>query len=270
MSPYIEIFGKTYPSYGSCIAVGAIIAVFAAMFLTRRKHNFEFVDYTFNIAWVFLIAIAGAKLLYLIVELRAFIENPRLFLAFIGGGGIFYGGLIGAVIGAFISARIRKWNFLAVMDTLAAPGAIAHAFGRVGCFMAGCCYGMETHSHLGVIFPEGSLAPVGVKVLPTQLFEAIFLFILCGVLMLVFWRTYKTGLTIAIYMISYAVWRFVIEFFRSDRRGSVGLLSTSQFISIFILIFGLFILIFRKRLFDFFERYKDKPTRKELRKAQES
>ena len=254
MNPYLEIFGRTYPAYGSFIAMGAIIAIFVSIFLTRRKYNFDFVDYTFNLAWVFIAAIIGAKLLYLIVEIREFIANSRLFIDFIGGGAVFYGGLIGGIVGTYISSRIRKWNFISVMDTLAAPAAIAHAFGRIGCFMAGCCYGMETDSYLGVVFPEGSLAPVGVKVLPTQLFEACFLFLLGGVLMLIFWRTYKSGLTVGIYATVYALWRFVIEFFRDDRRGSVGTLTTSQFVSIFIFVFGILIIIFRRQLFSLFDR----------------
>lgn len=270
MHPYLEIFGKTYPAYGSFIAMGAIMAIFAAMFFTRRKFNYDFVDYTFNIAWVFLLAMAGAKLLYLIVEIREFIADPSLFIAFIGGGGVFYGGLIGAVIGAYLSSRIRKWHFMDVMDTMAAPGALAHAFGRIGCFMSGCCYGMETDGCLGVTFPEGSLAPAGVKVLPTQLFEAIFLFVLAGVLMLIFWRTYKGGLSIGIYMTAYAVWRFIIEFFRADRRGSIGLITTSQFVSIFIFVFGLALIIFRSRLYALFEKVRVKPTPREKRKAKKA
>jgi len=270
MHPYIEIFGRTYPAYGSCIAAGAIMAVFIAMFLTRRKYDFEFVDYVFNLAWIFIAAMAGAKLLYLIVEIKAFIAEPRLFIQFIGGGGVFYGGLIGAAAGAFISSRIRKWNFIAVLDTLCAPAAFAHGFGRVGCFLAGCCFGRETHGPLGIVFPEGSLAPAGVKVLPTQLFEAVFLFLLSGALGLILWRTQKTGLSIGVYLTVYAVWRFVIEFFRDDRRGGVGMLSTSQFISLFIFAGGIALLIFRSGLEALFDKIKMRPTLKEKRAAQRS
>jgi len=228
MHPYIEIFGRTYPAYGSCIAAGAIMAVFIAMFLTRRKYDFEFVDYVFNLAWIFIAAMAGAKLLYLIVEIKAFIAEPRLFIQFIGGGGVFYGGL------------------------------------------AGCCFGRETHGPLGIVFPEGSLAPAGVKVLPTQLFEAVFLFLLSGALGLILWRTQKTGLSIGVYLTVYAVWRFVIEFFRDDRRGGVGMLSTSQFISLFIFAGGIALLIFRSGLEALFDKIKMRPTLKEKRAAQRS
>lgn len=243
------------------MAAGAIIAIFIAMLLTRRKYKYDFVDYTFNLIWVFLMAMAGAKLLYLIVELKAFIANPSLFVKFIGGGGVFYGGLIGAMIGTFISSRIRRWNYIAVMDTLVAPICIAHSFGRVGCFMAGCCYGMETDSIFGVEFPEGGLAPVGVKVLPTQLFEACILFILGLVLLLIIWKSPKTGIAAGLYLTVYPAWRFFIEFFRADRRGEVGSLSTSQFISIFIFVAGLTILIFRKPLTAFFEKQTLRPKK---------
>lgn len=268
MHPYLVIFGKTYPAYGTFMAIGAIAAVLVAMLFTRRKYKYDFVDYTFNLVWVFLLAMAGAKLLYLIVELKAFLADPSLFLKFIGGGGVFYGGLIGAGVGAYISARIRRWNFLKTLDTIVGPAALAHAFGRIGCFMAGCCYGCETDSPLGIIFPEGSLAPAGVKVLPAQLFESCFLFILAAVLFLITWKGKKAGIPSGIYMVFYAAWRFFIEFFRSDRRGDVGSLTTSQFISIFVFAAGLAILIFREPLFRRYERLAAIP--KKEKKKQEN
>ncbi|MGI6071800.1 MAG: prolipoprotein diacylglyceryl transferase [Lachnospiraceae bacterium] len=249
MHPYIEILGKTYPAYGFFMAAGAIAAVFIAAFLTRRKYGFGFVDYVFNLVCIFLASIIGAKLLYLIVEIREFIADPSLFIKFLGGGGIFYGGLIGAIAGTLISARIRRWNCLAIMDTLVAPICFAHAIGRIGCFMAGCCHGRETDSVLGVVFPEGSLAPAGVRLLPTQLMEAVFLVILGTVLLLVIWKTNRPGLSVGIYLIGYSVWRFIIEFYRADRRGSVGALTTSQFIGIFLFITGLAVIIFHKKLY---------------------
>lgn len=269
MKPYIEIFGKTYPAYGSCMAAGAILAVFIAMFLTRRKYKYDFVDYVFNLLWVFLLAMAGAKLLYLLVEIKAFIAKPSLFLDFMGGGGVFYGGLIGAIAGSYISGRIRHWNFIEIMDTLVAPISFAHCLGRVGCFMAGCCYGMETDSPLGVEFPAGGLAPSGVKVLPTQLFEACFLFILGIVLLLIIWKGKRPGVSAGVYLSAYAVWRFVIEFFRSDRRGEIGALTTSQFISIFIFAAGAAILIFRKPVVEYFAKLAARPRKKNPKQESE-
>ena len=246
MCPYIEIFGRSYPSYGACMAAGAMVALFLCLVFTRRRYGFELVEYIFNLIWVFAGAMIGAKLLYLIVEIKEFIADPSLFLDFIGGGGVFYGGMLGGCVGAYISSRIRRWNFIELLDTLVGPICFAHCLGRVGCFMAGCCYGCETESALGIYFPEGGLAPSDVKLLPTQLFEAVFLLIL-GAIVLIFLYKGKTGSAAGIYLTFYPVWRFIIEFFRSDRRGEVGSLTTSQFISLFILTAGLALLIFRKK-----------------------
>lgn len=265
--PIIRFFGKAYPAYGSFMVFGAITALFTGLFLTRKKHKFDYFDFVLNFLWIFVGAMIGSKLLYVIVEIKAITEQPKLLLNILQAGGVFYGGLIGIFISCFISCRIRKWNYLKMADTLVGPGALAHSFGRVGCFLGGCCYGCETDSIFGVYFPEGGLAPSGVKLLPTQLFEAIFLFILAIVLILILFLSKRAGITTGVYMTAYAIWRFIIEFFRSDRRGSVGTLTTSQFISIFIFIMGLAFLIFNRQLTDLFEKIKNLPTLKERKQA---
>ena len=126
--------------------------------------------------------------------------------------------------------------------------ALAHACGRIGCFLAGCCYGRETDSFLGVVFPEHSMAPSGVKLLPTQLFSSAGDFLIMAILLLYSRKTRPKGRTGALYLILYGIGRFLIEFLRADDRGTVGSLSTSQFISIGIVAVGL-ILFFSNKLF---------------------
>ena len=121
--------------------------------------------------------------------------------------------------------------------------AMVQGFGRIGCFLAGCCYGAPTDSFLGVTFPANSLAPAGIKLWPTQLFSAAGDFIICGILILVSKYNKKNGNICILYAILYAIGRFVVEFFRNDARGTVGSLSTSQFYGIFSLIVGLGIFI---------------------------
>lgn len=99
---------------------------------------------------------------------------------------------------------------------------------------------------MGVCYPEGGFAPSGVKLLPTQLFETAFLLLFTVVLLIILKKSKKRGTTLASYFIGYGIWRFIIEFFRSDPRGSVGALSTSQFISLFIVALGVIILVLRK------------------------
>ena len=121
---------------------------------------------------------------------------------------------------------------------------IAHGFGRIGCFFAGCCYGKETEAWYGIQFPG-----LHTKVIPTQLFEAIFLFVLsAAMIVLLFVVNFKYNMSL--YLISYGIWRFVIEYFRGDYRGSfIPGLSPSQFWSIIMVIAGVAV-FFIYRYFD--------------------
>jgi len=128
------------------------------------------------------------------------------------------------------------------MLDMTVPGlAIAQGFGRIGCFLAGCCYGAETTLPIGVKFPEGSLAPAGICVQPTQIYSSIFDFLLGFFLLYYSKKERKNGKVMGLYLIIYSIGRFLVEFLRDDQRGSVGVLSTSQFISIFTLVLGIII-----------------------------
>ncbi len=165
-------------------------------------------------------------------------------------GMTFYGGLIGGALTFIIVfftviKRIHKDDAYFMDCLVIAPVIITlcHAFGRIGCFCAGCCYGVETDSFLGVQFPG-----MHYKVYPTQLFESAFLFLLTGVLYLLTVK-YRNKNTMPIYMISYGIWRFVIEFIRGDDRGGNILgLSPAQFISIFVVLGGIVLLIVYRKI----------------------
>ena len=107
-------------------------------------------------------------MLYVIVEWKRFVQDPWSVLG--SAGFVVYGGIITGVLAGYIYTRIKKISFVQYFDLIMPEIAIAQGFGRIGCFLAGCCYGRKTDSFLGVIFPEGSMAPAGVKLLPTQLF----------------------------------------------------------------------------------------------------
>lgn len=146
----------------------------------------------------------------------------------------FYGGLFGGVLGFLLTyfLIIKKDSTMKIDEVVKiAPPAItlAHALGRIGCFLDGCCYGKTTGTALDMYFPI-----LGRSVLPTQLYESIFLFVLTGVLLfLVFKFDFKY--TFIVYLGSYSIWRFIIEFFRDDPRGGfIPFVSPSQFWSILI------------------------------------
>ena len=122
--------------------------------------------------------------------------------------------------------------------------ALAQAFGRIGCFFAGCCYGKETHSHFGIAFPEHSLAPAGIPLVPTQLISSLGDFCIFLVLFKLYNDKKLRPQTAAWYLILYSIGRFMIEFLRGDvERGFIGILSTSQFISIFVCLVGILLLV---------------------------
>lgn len=267
MLPYISVFGKQIPMYGIMAILGIGAAFLLIWLVSGKGWGKKRGDVMFAALYAMIGAVIGAKLLYLIVDFEAVMKNP---MAFLNGGAVFYGGVIGGAVGGWIYTRIYKISFVEVFDTVAPAIALGHAFGRIGCFCGGCCYGRETDSIFGVIYPEGSFAPSGVKLLPTQLFESAFLLLLAVVLLILLRKTKRPGTTAGWYLVLYAVWRIFIEFLRDDPRGSVFALSTSQFISIFMIAAGILLMVFGERIAarensrgDWAEEYRAKRSGKE-------
>ena len=224
--------------YGLMIGIGFILCVL--MGAKRAKKHGLSADALWDIAlYGIVFGFLGAKLLFVLVEFKAFLANPMSVLG--SEGFVVYGGIIAGVLSAIVYCRIKKVVFLEYFDLAAPSIALAQGFGRIGCFLAGCCYGRETDSWCGVVFPEGGQAPAGVKLLPTQLFSSAGDFLLVVVLILYHKKAKHTGDVGAMYMLLYGVGRFVLEFFRSDDRGEVGALSTSQAISL-VIVAGAFLL----------------------------
>ncbi len=220
----------TVHGYGLMIGIGIV----AALCLSWRRAEKRGLPQEGVTSLVILIVIAGflgAKLLFLITELPAVLRDP---LPYLGADGfVVYGGIITGVLAVWLWCRKKGWSMARWTDLLLPGVALAQGFGRIGCFLAGCCYGRPTGSPLGVVFPAGSLAPAGVALLPTQLFSAGGDFLLAMILLLLDRRRGKDGRLLVWYLALYGAGRFILEFFRSDPRGTVGALSTSQFISLF-------------------------------------
>ena len=142
--------------------------------------------------------------------------------------------------------EVKKLDFASYIDLFAASVPINQALGRIGCLLAGCCYGKETTSSFSLVFPEKCCAPANVPLLPTQPIMAAGNFVIFAVLVTLWLKGYnkKKGLLTSLYLIMYSIGRFLIEFLRDDERGSVGALSTSQFISLFIFAAGAVLLYF--------------------------
>ncbi len=233
----------TIHSYGLMIALGFLLCVVMGMYRAKKLGlNAEAI---LDIALLGIAAgFAGAKLLYVAVEFPAFLQNPARVLG--SEGFVVYGGIIAGVCSAIVYCHVKKLVFLDYFDLAAPSIALAQGFGRIGCFLAGCCYGRETELWFGVVFPPNPFAPAGVKLLPTQLFSSAGDFVLASVLLWFAKRARHRGDVGALYMLLYGVGRFVLEFFRWDERGSVGALSTSQAISL-VIVAGAFLLFWRNR-----------------------
>jgi phosphatidylglycerol:prolipoprotein diacylglycerol transferase len=239
----IPIFGglKIY-TYGVLVALGFVIGI--AWIVREGKiagiHPDKILDLSF---YLILAGLAGSRVLYIITDWERYAARPVDVFKIWEGGLVYYGGFIAALVTGFFYVRKKGLSFLKVTDCYMPGLAIGHGIGRIGCFMAGCCYGRETHGFLHVIFPPDphTLAPVGVPLIPIQLIETAVETLIF--LMLVFVRRKKTfdGEVFLVYLILYSVARSVLEIFRGDAvRGYVipGWLSTSQFISACLVIFA--------------------------------
>lgn len=168
-------------------------------------------------------------------------------------GATFYGGLIGGAAvflliyftaGHFMfSDGYHRRNFFGVANCASASIAVAHACGRVGCLMAGCCHGRVTDAWYGIYMHGGEGYT---KYVPVQLFEALFLFTLFAVFVILVLK--KKSCNLPLYMIGYGAWRFFIEYARADERGQtiVSFLSPSQLIAILMILGGVGLFVFER------------------------
>lgn len=222
----------TLYGYGLMIAIGILLAYQVVVYRGERL-GLARAHISALTMWCLAGGVAGAKLLYWITLGPATIaEAPGILLRF-SEGFVVYGGIIGGILAGYVYCRRNNLSFLRYLDLFAPSLTLAQGFGRIGCFLAGCCYGEETDGWYGVTFHDSSYAPNGVPLVPTQLLESGFNF---GLFFLLLWlgRRFKAnGLVAGLYLLLYAVGRFMIEFVRGDGiRGYVGLLSTSQWIAL--------------------------------------
>lgn len=232
----------TIYGYGLMIAIGIMAAYLVGEYRAKKKGlNPDYIFY--YVIWCVIGGFLGSKLLYFITDIKNIIKDPSVLLS-LSDGWVVYGGIIGGIVSAIIYSKLKKINFLAYFDLLIPSVALAQGFGRIGCQFAGCCYGHETHSPIGVVFHESLYAPNGVSLVPTQLISSGLNFIHFLVLIWFAKRKKADGQVGALYLILYSIGRFILEYFRGDLlRGSVGTLSTSQFISIFTVIAGIVLYI---------------------------
>lgn len=251
MLPFINILGKTIPMYAVMAFIGAAAMCGTSALLAKHRKTIPAEDIFYMLLYAGIGCLIGAKLLYIIVSIdtywfpeKSFGENMHYWAAILMSGGlVFYGGLIGAFLGALRYCVHFKIDFKESIRIVVPTVPLFHAFGRIGCFMAGCCHGIEYDGVFSVTYTHSPAAPNGISLLPVQLFEAAGNFLLCIILVILFVRDTKVSLS-GIYLSVYGAMRFSLEFFRGDAaRGSFLSLSTSQWFSIIVLAAGIWLIV---------------------------
>lgn len=257
MYPYIlpEILGRLAPTYDFLLIFGVFMML---LYVIRR---FEKVDgftreQTNRILILLIISLLLALAASYVIDgiFHSIKEGEWAF-----GSINFLGGLIGGFAAFFILMKYYyhddNKDMYQIANTIITGVVLAHAIGRIGCFFAGCCFGVPTESFLGVLFPHGHAPELypGEHVYPTQLFESGFLFIMFIVLNKVEWFKNKEVVT---YLIGYGIWRIAIEFIRGDNRGAVFTLieteystfpTPAQFLSLGMVLLGIGLMIYKKK-----------------------
>ncbi len=253
MYPYINIFGIEIPGYGLMISIGVLcLAGTLLYFLYKYKATDKTID-----RLIILTALSGFFMYLSAAFFDALWHNIDHFqttgkfewewygITFSGG---LVGGIVFFVVGYWFMFKNERYKMTYYLNFVIVGVVIAHAFGRIGCYFGGCCYGDVTSSWLGVDYPVGTTIlgnTIYEHVYPTQLFESGFLFILFIVL---FFFVKKNHLRY--YLLSYGTFRFILEYFRGDSRGATifGLITPSQFLSILMIIGGILLFIFEDKL----------------------
>ena len=244
-------------TYGVFLAIAFLSAIFVTVKLAERDGLPRERIYDLSL-WMLLASLVGSKFLMLFTE-PEYRDAPLqlLSLDFLRSGGVFYGGLLGAVLAGYLLMKRYKLPWWKTADACAPGIALGNFFGRQGCFAAGCCWGEPTTLPWGVKFSELGHqitgVPVDAHLHPTQLYESFAMLLVFVFLLWLHKRKRFPGQVILAYALLYSIIRFAIEFVRDDPRGDIlGLtsltgLSTSQLISIVIGITALILLIVRRR-----------------------
>lgn len=257
MFPYILLFGKQVSTYTIMMIVGILISGYVACRISK-KCRYDVNDMILLLLTISIGAVIGSHILYGLTNFDLIVifithlnrvSNINIFfdcILQIFGGAVFYGGLIGGMIVGYIYLKCKKLPVDNYTDMLAPIIPLFHFFGRIGCFLGGCCYGIE--SKVGFTYHNALIESAnGVNRFPIQLVEAMYNIGLFFLLIYLFKKNKMKSKLLGLYLFMYSVGRFTFEFFRGDKyRGFIFGLSTSQFISIFIFVFSLFLLSKKK------------------------
>lgn len=227
--------------YGVMMAVAFLAAIGHWVWLARRCGRPP--DYGYDIAFVLMFSgIIGARINYVLANWQDFISAPLNIIRIDQGGLIYYGGFIGAVLAAVILARRRRENLWWFSDFVITALPLGHFFGRIGCFLNGCCYGVPCSR-------AWCTAPDGIHRFPIQLCEAGWNLFIYVILTAFFLRRGRVGRVFCLYLLLYPSGRFLLEFWRDDQRQSFSGMHTAQWVSLLLIAagVGLWVWLARRR-----------------------
>lgn len=237
--------------FGVMMALGCFAGLLSWTWLGRREGR-DFAFASDLLFWLMIPAIIGARLAYLLANWPYYAAHVGEIWRIDRGGLIYYGGVIAATVAVVVFARVRKQDWRELFDFVATALPLAHAFGRAGCFLNGCCHGIPWDGPLAVRFPYDS--PAGQRqfeqglihgpsdgtlpVHPVQLYEAAFNLALYAFLVWLYRRRTRAGTTAAAYLILYPIGRFLMEFLRGDERLPFLGVTAAQAVSLGLLAAG--------------------------------
>jgi prolipoprotein diacylglyceryl transferase len=248
-----HLFGMSIHWYGIMIAIGFLAALLLLQY--KRSYAGMTADQIFDIGIIAVLGgVIGARIFYVIQFHQQFTSDPLKVFRIDQGGLVFYGGFLLVLVILWLYAKWKKLSIARIFDLYAPAMALGHAFGRIGCFLQGCCFGRPAE-HGGVVFPSGSAPSLRFpdllhpkildsgKILicsqplyPVQLYEAGANLLLAVLLLLLFKRVKKVGQIAAAYFIGYGLIRFGLEFLRGDHTDFILGMTPSQFIGVVIMV----------------------------------
>lgn len=252
MYPYIYIFGRYIGTYGLCMVLGVVLTFVFAL-KKGREQGLIFEDLIIVAAFALGVGLLGGCLLYVFVtytpkQIIAFLSAGDF--RFLGSGIVFYGGLLGGILGALIGIRVAQCRFDTIVRAVIPYIPLAHAIGRVGCVMAGCCHGFVYDGLFALYYPH-SVAGLSPEkgYFPVQPLEALINLVICLFLLQYEKKVRKVKNLLFAYLGLYATSRFFLEMLRGDAaRGIWYALSTSQIISIALFCISVIGLLWKKRI----------------------
>ena len=241
--------------YGLFIVIGILTGMLLGYILLRGT-GLRYDDFIQSACFVGLGAMTGAKILYFIVSWESIdfsrLVDPEYLRRLMGGGFVFYGGLLGGILGLLLCGKLLHIPVLALAGETIPVIPLAHGFGRIGCAFAGCCYGVPYNGPGAGVYKESVAAPLNTPLFPVQMTEAVGEFLIAAALCvyIFYCRKHKRRMhSVELYLGMYAILRFLLEYVRYDdsERGIFLGISTSQWISAGILMMILALYIWRRQ-----------------------